>query len=180
MLKKVSSLILSTLLATSLSAGEYFTDFYVGWRGVQQNFSANTNLTTLQTGIGLGGRFWVAMSDEILIGGEAGFSHIETHWDISGNITHLQFALKIKPAQQIDIFGGIGIGLRGAPEMNNTSPVLAGTMGDLGVAFIFGEENWRVEAVGYYFNFSGNVNNLREEVTSWGAGVHLGKTFLLY
>lgn len=173
-------LLLWSLFMAPLAAQEYHADIFVGWQGVQQNFKVNTNLSVAQKGIGLGGRFYIAANDMLYLGGEAGFSHIETHWDISGNITHLQFVLKYMPSDFLDIFGGLGVGARGAPADiagSNNDWALFGGMADAGVGFVFGRDKWRVEAALYYYTFSGQIfNALNEEVTSLGLGIHMGKT----
>lgn len=182
-MKKFALMLIALLGLTPVYSAEYQADVYVGWTAVQQNFKTNTNLSTTQKGINLGGRIYIAANDQLYLGGEAGFSHIETHFDISGNITHLQFLLKFMPVEYIDIFGGMGIAGRGAPADiggSNNDLALFGGMADLGLGFVFGEEQWRAEVAVYYFTFSGRIfDAIDEDITSYGIGVHLGKSIPL-
>lgn len=182
-MKRIWILLIALLSFSPAVWAEFYSDVYVGWHGVQQNFKTNTNLSVAQKGIGLGARFYIPANEQLFLGGEVGFSHIETNWDISGNITHLQFLIKFLPSEMIDLFAGMGIAGRGAPSDiggSNNDWALFGGMADAGVALVFGEEKWRVELALYYFSFTGRIfNAIDEDITSYGVGLHVGKTFNL-
>ncbi len=177
-MKKLLTLLLTLTLGTmTLNAkGEFF----LGWEGAQQTWSTSTNRNGYQQGIGFGGRLYAEVSPDLFLGGEMGFSHIETHADISGNMARLQFVMKYHFGN-VEVFGGLGAGIRGTPADLNSSidndNFVYGGLADIGIAYET-DGGFRFEIAYMHYTFEGDIDgNPTEKITTDAVGVRLGTMF---
>ena len=178
-MKKLLMAILATFTLSTVAQARsnLLVDYYVGYDVVSQQFAENdANSSTTQRGIGMGGRLFTDFSGDLFLGVGAGFYHIETNEDISGNIGYAQFFLKYLFTDSIEVFGGLGYAMRGTPDYAAATDLTAtGGMGSIGLAFVT-KEGWRAEIMYSYFGFSAEVNALQEEITTNAISFHFGKT----
>ncbi len=178
-MKKLLITMLAALAMVSVSnaRSDLLVDYYVGYDIVSQQFAQNdANSSTTQRGIGMGGRLFTEFSGDLFLGVGAGFYHIETNEEISGNIAYAQFFLKYLFTDNIEGFGGLGYAMRGTPDYTAATDLTAtGGMGSIGLAFVT-KEGWRAEIMYSYFGFTAEINALQEEITSNAVGFHFGKT----
>lgn len=176
--KLLSVLTATALVTTSLNAE---ADFYLGYEGANQTYGTSTNRNVFQEGLGFGGRLYSEVSDGLYLGGEAGLSHIETHPDISGNMGHIQFVMKYRLGNYVELFGGVGGGVRGTPadlnsSVNNDNIIFAG-MYNIGIAYV-STAGWRGEVAYSHYGFEGDIDgNAKETIATDTVGVRFGKTF---
>lgn len=182
MKKYLSMLAASSLLTASLNAK---ADFYIGYEVSTMSAENPTNADRLGLdetiqGMGLGMRLYTDVNPDLDIGGEFGFSHLETRSEISGNILHGQFILKYHLSSNIELIGGLGVALRGTPEESNKSlesdSTLTGGLGSIGIAYVT-DNDWRFDITYHYMAFSGIIDSVDETVTTSLFGFHVGTTF---
>ncbi len=182
MKKYLATLAASSLITASLLAK---ADFYVGYEisSMSADNAANQGRQGLDEtiqGMGLGMRLYTDVNADLDIGGEFGFSHLETRSEISGNIAHGQFILKYHLTPNVELIGGLGVALRGTPTESNTSvesdATLTGGLGSVGIAYVT-DNNWRYDITYHYISFSGNIDNEDETISTSLFGFHVGKTF---
>lgn len=182
MKKYLTTLAVSSLLTASLMAK---ADFYVGYEisSMSADNKANENRVGLNEtiqGLGLGMRLYTDVNADLDIGGEFGFSHLETRSEISGSIFHGQFILKYHLNPNVELIGGLGVALRGTPTESNSSvesdATLTGGLGSMGIAYVT-DNNWRYDFTYHYISFSGNIEDQDETISTSLFGFHVGKTF---
>ena len=182
MKKYLAVLAASSLITASLMAK---ADFYVGYEISSMSADNQVNegrlgLDETIQGMGVGMRLYTDVNADLDIGGEFGFSHLETRSEISGNIVHGQFILKYHIAPMIELIGGLGVALRGTPTESNASvesdATLTGGLGSIGIAYIT-DSDWRFDITYHYISFSGNIDNEDETISTNLFGFHVGKTF---
>ena len=182
MKKYLSILTASSLLAASLNAK---ADFYIGYEvsSMSADTAANENKQGLDEtiqGLGFGMRLYTDVNPDLDIGGEFGFSHLETRSEISGNIVHGQFILKYHLSPNVELLGGLGVALRGTPTESNTTvesdATLTSGLGSIGIAYVTDNE-WRFDITYHYFSFSGNIEDADETISTNLFGFHVGKSF---
>jgi len=182
MKKYLSLLAASSLLTASLNAK---VDFYMGYEvsSMSADTAVNQNVQGLDEtiqGLGFGMRLYTDINPDLDIGGEFGFSHLETRSEISGNILHGQFILKYHLTPNVELIGGLGVAMRGTPTESNTSvesdSVLTGGLGSIGIAYVT-DNNWRFDISYHYMSFSGNIEDNDETISTSLFGFHVGRTF---
>jgi len=182
MKKYLSLLAVSALFTASLNAK---ADFYIGYEvsSMSAENAANKDALGLDEtiqGLGFGVRLYTDVNPDLDIGGEFGFSHLETRSDISGNIVHGQFILKYHLSPNVELLGGLGVAARGTPTESNSTvesdATLTSGLGSIGIAYVT-DNNWRFDVTYHYFSFSGNINDEDETVSTNLFGFHVGKTF---
>ena len=137
-------------------------------------------LDETQQGLGFGMRLYTDVNPDLDIGGEFGFSHLETRSEISGNILHGQFILKYHVSSNIELIGGLGVALRGTPTESNSTvesdATLTGGLGSMGIAYVT-DNNWRFDITYHYMSFGGNIDDADETISTSLFGFHVGRTF---
>ncbi len=175
-MKKFLSIATAALLLGSVADARI--DFYIGWELSDVDYSSSNNYDKTQRGVGFGGRIYTDATPELDIGGEVGFSHVETDSTIGGNILHAQFILKYHFSDNVEVFGGVGGAARGTPyDANDTNDVLlTGGLWSLGIGF-HTDNDWRIEATYHSIGFSGNVDGVNQNMDTSLYGIHVGKSF---
>lgn len=180
MVKKVIALCITSVLSTSLYAIDGGKDFVLGWTYAQQNFKNTSALTKEQKGLDLAARLYYYINDDstFALGFEAGFSHVETHFDIGGNLTRGQFLMKYKLLDYVEVFGGGGLAGRGLPSTVVSNATFGGMVNG-GVAYVTEDPKYRFEITAAYYNFSGiqidtsTVDEIRTYQISAHAGISI-------
>lgn len=180
-MKKILSIAAATLMLST--AADARIDFYQGWEMSDVSFSTDKTFDKTQRGIGFGGRLYTEINPQLDIGGELGFSHVETDSSIGGNVLHLQFILKYHFTSNFEVFGGVGGAMRGAYEKDinattraNDDSIYTGGLWSLGAAWET-DGGWRIDASYHSISFSGVVNGTSQTIDTGIVGVHLGKSF---
>ena len=172
----------SSLISASLMGA---ADFYMGYEHsrMSANNVANSDRKGLDEniqGLGFGMRLYTDVNPDLDIGGDFGVAFVESRPEYSGSVVYAQFLLKYHISSEVELFGGLGVAVRGTPTDANVSApsdnTLTAGIASMGIAYVT-EGNWRFDATYKYIPFTGKIDAVDETITTHLFGLHMGKSF---